>query len=134
MPQTGDDPGYVGDEIFVALREYAKRTQRGRAVGDNKGFAVNLPNRQPFSPDAALYPGPPTGMRFFAGAAPLFAAEVRSEGDYGPAAEEHMAAKRADYFVAGTHTNFPCQRAKASSHSQSFRPMLSTSSKKIGIR
>jgi Uma2 family endonuclease len=28
--------------------------------------------------------------------------EVRSEGDYGPAAERAMAQKRADYFAAGT--------------------------------
>ena len=34
--------------------------------------------------------------------APVFAVEVRSEGDYGPAAEREMAAKRADYFAAGT--------------------------------
>jgi Uma2 family endonuclease len=40
-------------------------------------------------------------MKFFEGA-PVFAAEVRSEGDYGPAAEIEMAAKRADYFAAGT--------------------------------
>ena len=40
-------------------------------------------------------------MRFFNGA-PVFAAEVRSEDDYGPAAERAMAAKRADYFAAGT--------------------------------
>ena len=33
--------------------------------------------------------------------APLFAAEVRSEGDFGRAAERAMAAKRADYFAAG---------------------------------
>ena len=33
---------------------------------------------------------------------PVFAAEVRSENDYGPAAEKQMAAKRADYFAAGT--------------------------------
>jgi len=31
-----------------------------------------------------------------------FAAEVRSEDDYGPAAERATAAKRADYFAAGT--------------------------------
>jgi hypothetical protein len=30
------------------------------------------------------------------------AVEVRSEGDYGPAAEREMAAKRRDYFAAGT--------------------------------
>ena len=31
-----------------------------------------------------------------------FAVEVRSENDYGPAAEREIAAKRADYFAAGT--------------------------------
>ena len=40
-------------------------------------------------------------MKFLEGA-PDFAAEVRSEGDYGPTAERAMAAKRADYFAAGT--------------------------------
>ena len=40
-------------------------------------------------------------MRFLPGA-PTLAVEVRSEGDYGPAAEREMAAKRADYFEAGT--------------------------------
>ena len=40
-------------------------------------------------------------MRFFEGS-PAFAAEVRSEGDYGPAAEAEMAQKRSDYFAAGT--------------------------------
>ena len=33
---------------------------------------------------------------------PVFAVEVRSENDYGPPAERQMAAKRADYFAAGT--------------------------------
>ena len=40
-------------------------------------------------------------MGFFKGA-PVFAVEVRNEEDYGPAAEREMAAKRADYFAAGT--------------------------------
>jgi len=40
-------------------------------------------------------------MKFGAGA-PIFAVEVRSEGDYGPRAERQMAQKRADYFAAGT--------------------------------
>ena len=40
-------------------------------------------------------------MRFIDGA-PTFAVEVRSEEDYGPAAQREMAAKRADYFEAGT--------------------------------
>ncbi|MBC7930782.1 MAG: Uma2 family endonuclease [Rubrivivax sp.] len=101
MPPTGDMPGYAGDEIFVSLRDYSKRTKTGRAVGDNKAFRVDLPNRKSFSPDAAFHTGAQTGMKFF-GEAPAFAAEVRSEGDYGPKAEREMAAKRADYFAAGT--------------------------------
>jgi hypothetical protein len=40
-------------------------------------------------------------MRFVEGP-PTFAAEVRSENDYGDAAEADMAAKRPDYFAAGT--------------------------------
>jgi Uma2 family endonuclease len=40
-------------------------------------------------------------MRFYKGA-PVFAVEVRSEGDYDTAAERAMAQKRADYFAAGT--------------------------------
>ena len=94
-------PGYAGDEIFVSLREYAKRTKIGRAFADNKGFHVNLPHRGSFSPDAAYHTGPRTGMRFLEGA-PIFAVEVRSENDYGPAAERAMQEKRADYFACGT--------------------------------
>ena len=101
MAPTGGVPGYAGDEIFTALRDYCRRTGYGRAVGDNKGFHVHLPNRESFSPDAALWVGPPPGMRFYEGA-PRFAAEVRSEGDYGEVAEQALAAKRADYFTAGT--------------------------------
>ena len=101
MPPTGDDPGYAGDEIYVSLREYAKRLKRGRAFADNKGFHVHLPHRESFSPDAAYHVGPRTGMRFLEGA-PIFAVEVRSEYDYGPAAERAMAEKRADYFACGT--------------------------------
>ena len=40
-------------------------------------------------------------MRFIEGV-PLLAVEVHSENDYGPASESQMAAKRADYFEAGT--------------------------------
>jgi Uma2 family endonuclease len=100
MP-TGDAPGFAAAEVFVSLREYARRTKRGRALTDNQAFLVNLPRRQSFSPDAAYYTGPPAGMRFFE-SPPDFAVEVRSEGDYGPSAERKMADKRADYFQAGT--------------------------------
>ena len=101
MAPTGDDPGFAGDEVFVSLRSHAKQTGQGRAVGDNKGFVVDLPNRRSFSPDAAYFIGERTGMRYFQGA-PRFAVEVRSENDCGPQAERDMAEKRRDYFAAGT--------------------------------
>jgi len=101
MSPTGLAPGYAADEIYSSLREFARRTRSGLAVADNKGFRVDLPHRTSFSPDAAFYTGPRTGMRFLEGA-PVFAIEVRSEGDYGPRAETAIADKRADYFAAGT--------------------------------
>src|SRR5438270_5828794 len=101
MPPTGGVPGRAGGEIYISLRDFERRTGSGYAFPDNVGFIVNLPNRRSFSPDAAFYTGELRGGLFLEGA-PVFAAEVRSEGDYGPKAEEQMAAKRADYFAAGT--------------------------------
>src|SRR5678815_2138185 len=100
MPLTGYLPHYAAQEIMISLRSYAKRTRSGYAIGDNVGFLVNLPHRKSFCPDAAFYVGPNPGMKFFDGA-PVFAVEVRSEGDYGPRAERQMAQKRADYFATG---------------------------------
>lgn len=101
MSPTGDFPGSAAGEIYVSLHAYARRTGRGRAYTDNVGFCVHLPHRQSFCPDAAYYVGRRTKMKFLEGA-PVFAVEVRSEGDYGAAAEQAMAEKRADYFAAGT--------------------------------
>ncbi|HBB96045.1 MAG TPA: Uma2 family endonuclease [Blastocatellia bacterium] len=101
MSPTGAAPSYAASEVFVSLREYARRTRAGQAVTDNAAFVVNLSNCRSFSPDVGFYTGKWTGMRFFEGA-PVFAVEVGSEGDYGPAAENAVAAKRADYFAAGT--------------------------------
>jgi Uma2 family endonuclease len=100
MSPVGDQPGRAAGAIYMSLRLYEKQAG-GRAYPDNVGFRVNLPHRQSVSPDASFYTGTPTGMKFLDGA-PVFAAEVRSENDYGPAAEESIAAKRADYFAAGT--------------------------------
>jgi Uma2 family endonuclease len=83
------------------LADYEDDHDGGYAFPDNVGFIVNLPHRESFSPDVAWYIGQDTGMRFCEGA-PVFAVEVRSEYDYGPAAEREMAAKRADYFACGT--------------------------------
>ena len=101
MPPTGGVPGRTAGEIFISLREYEQRVGGGYAFPDNVGFIVNLPHRKSFSPDTAFYTGELRGGLFLEGA-PLFAVEVRSSGDYGPAAEKSMAQKRADYFAAGT--------------------------------
>ena len=104
MP-TGFLPGRVGARIFRSLDDHAETTGRGVALPDNVGFAVPelSSGRQSFSPDSAYYLGPlPTNPMRFVEGPPTFAVEVRSENDYGDAAEAEMAAKRADYFEAGT--------------------------------
>jgi Uma2 family endonuclease len=100
MPPAGGWPARAVGAIVFSLREYEKRAGSGYAVMSTAAFVVNLPHRKSFCPDAAFYVGDIT-MKFFEGA-PLFAVEVRSEGDYGPKAEEAMGRKRADYFAAGT--------------------------------
>jgi Uma2 family endonuclease len=101
MSATGGLPSFAGGEIFASLREYARETKAGFAITDNAGFIVHLPNRRSFSPDVAFTTERELTREFIQGA-PCFAVEVRSAGDYGPAAERAMAAKRADYFAAGT--------------------------------
>jgi Uma2 family endonuclease len=100
MSPTGGLPHYAALQITMSLAAYRKATRRGVEIGDNTAFVVNLPHRKSFSPDAAFYSGRLT-MKFSEGA-PIFAVEVRSDGDYGARAERQMAAKRADYFAAGT--------------------------------
>src|SRR6516225_3434768 len=101
MSPTGALPNRAAGEIFVSLRAHARSTGVGRAYTDKAGFVVDLPNRKSFSPDAAYYIGPDTRGKSLQGA-PIFAVEVRSEDDYGPTAEREMAAKRREYFAAGT--------------------------------
>jgi Uma2 family endonuclease len=100
IPPAGALHGYAAGRIVVRLAEYADRTHSGYAMPDGVAFVVNLPGRRSFCPDAAFTRGPLTDK--FVDGAPVFAAEVRSAGDYGPAAERAMAAKRTDYFAAGT--------------------------------
>ena len=101
MSPTGAAPSYAATQILVSLHQHCRKTRMGLAVGDNAAFRVNLPNRGSFSPDVAYHIGEWTGMKFFDGS-PVFAVEVRSEGDYGPKAERQMARRRSDYFAAGT--------------------------------
>ena len=101
MSPTGDSPNRAAGAIYMSLRQYEQNVSQGLAYSDNAGFIVNLPRRRSFSPDASFHVGSRTGGKFLEGA-PVFAVEVRSEGDYGPRAERAMAVKRADYFAAGT--------------------------------
>jgi Uma2 family endonuclease len=104
MP-TGFTPSRVAARIFRSLDDHSEATGRGFGFTDNFGYAVPIlsSGRQSFSPDASYYngPAPSNTMRFIEGP-PTFAVEVRSENDYGPAADAEIAAKRADYFEAGT--------------------------------
>jgi len=100
MPPTGDIPARAGGSVYISLRLHEGKTL-GRAYPDNTGFRVSLSNRESFSPDVAWHTGQTTGMKFLEGS-PVFAVEIRSENDYGPKAEQKIAAKREDYFAAGT--------------------------------
>jgi Uma2 family endonuclease len=104
MP-TGRKPGRVAGRIYRSLDDYATQTGRGEAFPDNVGFAVPRlsSGRESFAPDASYHRGPfpADPMRFLEGP-PALAVEVRSENDYTSSAEAGLAAKRADYFEAGT--------------------------------
>lgn len=100
MSAAGYRHGRVALRIAASLLEYENRTGFGHALPDNVGFLVDLPRRRSFSPDAAFATQPVTDH--FVDGAPVFAVEVRSQDDSGPAAERAMAEKRADYFAAGT--------------------------------
>lgn len=101
MPPTGGVPGRAAGRIYRSLDDYERLVGGGYAFPDNVGFIVKLPHRRSFSPDAAFYKGELRGGLFLEGA-PILAVEVRSTEDYGSKAEARMAAKRADYFAAGT--------------------------------
>ena len=100
MSPTGDMPSSAAGAIYASIRQHV-RQHSGRAYTDNVAFLAELPNRKSFCPDAAYYTGPRARMKFLP-MAPDFAVEVRSENDYGPAAERELVEKRADYFAAGT--------------------------------
>jgi hypothetical protein len=104
MP-TGFGPSQVAARIFRSLDDHVEVTGRGVAFTGNLGYAVRelTSGRESFSPDASYYlgPPPPDEMDFVWGP-PTLAVEVRGKGDYGNTAEAEMAAKRVDYFEAGT--------------------------------
>jgi Uma2 family endonuclease len=104
MPSTGYSPNRAGTNILFSLTQYERQTGIGQAFSDGAGFIMDPMQRKVFSPDVAFHTGLASkglNMRFVEGA-PIFAVEIRSENDYGSPAEQKMAAKRSDYFAAGT--------------------------------
>lgn len=101
LPPMGGLEGYAVGSILMALKDYERHTKSGRAFMSGLAYLVDLPHRQSFSPDASYHTNRKMSAKFVQGA-PIFAVEVRSEHDYGPAAERAIAKKRADYFAAGT--------------------------------
>jgi Uma2 family endonuclease len=131
---SGFLPSRVASRIARRLGEYADQVGRGEVHGATLAYAVpGLPSgRESFSPDTSYYDGPLPAdpMRFIDGP-PTFAVEVRSENDYGPAADAEYAAKRDDYFQAGTSVvwdvdpiarTVTCYRAGAPGQPTVFRP------------
>lgn len=105
MP-TGLLPNRVAKRILRRLDEHVEANGVGEVFTDNMGYAIDPPlpsGRQSFSPDASFYSGPvPANPMKFIDGPPVFAVEVRSEGDYGPAKDREYEDKRKDYFFAGT--------------------------------
>ena len=101
MGGTGFTPNRAAARIWRSLDAHEQAHGGGYALAEGGVFIVDLPLRQSFSPDAAWYTGAPTDGNFMF-EAPALAVEVRSRGDYGLRAERAMAAKRSDYFAAGT--------------------------------
>jgi Uma2 family endonuclease len=102
---AGHLPGVINGRIFRKLADHVDAMGHGVAHPPELGYAVpTLPSgRQSFCPDVSYYDGPlPTNPMKFISGAPTFAVEVRSENSYGPSADLAIAAKRADYFAAGT--------------------------------
>ncbi len=103
---TGFLPGKVSRRITRALEDYIAAGAGGEVVEDNVGYAPHSPlpsGRQSLSPDSSYYTGPlPSNLMRYVTGHPDFAAEVRSENDYGPAKEREHEEKRTDYFAAGT--------------------------------
>jgi len=101
---TGERPGEVAFNIARPLHAHVKHLKRGKVLMADVGYAVPplRSGREAFCPDVAYHTRPTVNPMRFVEGAPDWAGEVRSENDYGPAAESELAAKRADYFEAGT--------------------------------
>jgi Uma2 family endonuclease len=98
-------PREVATTTLMSLPVYSKQRNRGKAFGDGLGYIVPelTSTRDAFCPDASHYDAPMMAdpMKFIS-EPPTFAIEVRSESDYGPAADNAYEPKRVEYFEVGT--------------------------------
>ena len=104
-PLMGFKPGRAAGEIMFGLDDYANASGTGEAFGPCLVYAVpELPSgRQSFCPDASFHFGPwPDDPMSWIEGTPAFAVEIRVLEDYDFDSEPDRAAKRADYFEAGT--------------------------------
>jgi Uma2 family endonuclease len=91
---------FAAGRIMGSLLSQEGVREKGMVLGGRVSFIVDLPHRRALCPDVSWYVGPRTDSH--PDVPPRFAAEVRDMLDYGDEAEHRMAAKRADYFAAGT--------------------------------
>jgi Uma2 family endonuclease len=99
-PSGGWAATAVGNIIF-SLHLYEREFGGGETMMSRVAYILDLPHRQAICPDVSWFTGPAGGLGFPRGA-PVFAVEVRDAIDYGDEADQRYAAKRADYFAAGT--------------------------------
>ena len=97
---SGGMPANAAGNILLSLMDH-EANGGGSAFGSRLAYILDLPHRQAICPDVSWYTGPPGGSDFPRGA-PVFAVEVRDWIEYDDEAERRYAAKRADYFAAGT--------------------------------
>ena len=104
-PCVGVGPAMTASEIAFSLYRFVEATGIGQAATCVLGYAIpELPSgRESFQADASFTTGPePENPMDFMPGPPSFAVEVRGFHEIGIEAEAAMAAKRADYFEAGT--------------------------------
>jgi hypothetical protein len=105
LPGHGRPIGHVVMEIARSLHEYEERVGIGEVHTSTLGYVVPMlkSGRESFCADVSYYIGPfPDNPMAFIEGPPTFAVEISDEADYGPEAEIVLAAKRRDYFEAGT--------------------------------